>query len=37
MVEEVEDKEFFVRRVTIGAESDKENNLSNELVEKFFI
>jgi hypothetical protein len=37
MVEEVENKEFFVCRVTIGAESDKENESTNELLEKFFI
>jgi hypothetical protein len=36
-VKEVENEEFFVHRATIGAESDKENDLSNKLVEEFFI
>jgi hypothetical protein len=36
-VKEVEDEEFFVHRATIGAESNKENDSSNELVEEFFI
>jgi hypothetical protein len=37
MAEEVENEEFFVHRATIGAESDKENDSTNELVEEFFI